>query len=98
MDLDGTLAGQEFGWRGFDFIGEPIMSVVEAVRAEHAAGSRIILHTCRVTTLDNRIMPESLDVIRVWLKKHGVPVDEIWMGTGKPWASEYWDDRAVRKP
>jgi hypothetical protein len=97
VDLDGTLAGFDT-WRGFSHIGDPIASVVEAIRKEKAAGSRIILHTCRVTTLDNKIHIESVDVIRTWLKKHDVPVDEIWMSVGKPAASEYWDDRAVKKP
>jgi capsule biosynthesis phosphatase len=98
VDLDGTLASQDGGWRGFQYIGPPIMSVVRELRKEKKAGARIVLHTCRVTTLDNKVNPESLDTIRDWLKKHRVPVDEIWMGTGKPWADAYWDDKAVRKP
>ena len=98
VDLDGTLASEAGGWRGFGYIGKPIMSVVRDLRKEKRRGSRIILHTCRVTTLDNKINSDSLDAIRAWLKKHKIPVDEIWMSLGKPGASEYWDNRAVRKP
>lgn len=98
VDLDGTLASQDKGWLGFSHIGDPIASVVEAIRAEKASGSRIVLHTCRVTTLDNKVNAESLDVIRGWLKENSIPVDEIWMSVGKPFATEYWDDKAVRKP
>lgn len=98
VDLDGTLASKEEGWLGFHHIGAPIMSVIEELRREKAAGSYIILHSCRVATIDNKIHPESLDVIRDWLKKNDVPIDEIWTAAGKPGAAEYWDDRAVKKP
>jgi len=98
VDLDGTLAKADKVWKGFGYIGEPIDSVVRAVRREKRAGSRIILHSCRVTTLDNKVNIKSVNTIRAWLNKHGIPVDEIWACIGKPAASEYWDDRAVRKP
>jgi len=94
IDLDGTLASQDKGWRGFHFIGKPVPRVVEILRREHRAGSYIILHTCRVTNLDNKVHPFSLDTIRAWLKKHSIFIDEIWMGVGKPYANVYMDDRA----
>lgn len=95
MDLDKTLAEQDDGWKGFSHIGEPIMAIVHEIRAEKASGSRIVIHTCRVTSLDNKVLPESLDAIRSWLTRHDVPYDEIWMGTGKPWGDWYVDDKAV---
>ena len=98
VDLDGTLASQEKGWRGYAYIGKPIMSVIKDLRKEKRKGAKTILHTCRVTTLDNRVNEESLATIRAWLHKYKVPIDEIWMGTGKPYAAEYWDDKAVKKP
>ena len=97
VDLDGCLA--EMGeWRGYQYIGPPIMSVVKDIRRAKRRGAKIILHTCRISTIDNKIYPDSLDTIRKWLKDNDVPVDEIWMGTGKPAAQEYWDDKAVKKP
>ena len=98
VDLDGTIASQEEGWRGFGHIGAPIMSVIKELRRRKRTGARIVLHTCRVTTLDNKVNPDSLETIKSWLKTNNVPVDEIWMGTGKPYANEYWDDKAVKKP
>lgn len=95
VDLDGTLAGDSAGWKGFHHIGKPNPKVVAWVRMEKKRGSRVVLFTCRITTLDNKIMPLSLDTIRKWLKKHKIPCDEIWMGTGKPWATRYIDDKAV---
>ena len=97
VDLDGTLAKDD-GWKGYRHIGKPIASVVKDLRKEKRKGARTILHTCRVTTLDNRVNEESLATIRAWLAKYKVPIDEVWMGTGKPYAAEYWDDKAVKKP
>lgn len=94
VDLDKTLASQD-SWRGFGHIGKPIPSVVRLLRAEKKRGARIVLFTCRVTNLDNKVYPFSLDTIRTWLKKHKIPIDEIWMGTGKVYASAYIDDRAI---
>ena len=96
-DLDGTLAVQG-EWRGYSSIGAPIMSVIKDLRRAKRKGTYIIIHSCRVTTLDNKINPDSLDVMRKWLKDNDVPYDEIWMGVGKPYGNEYWDNAAVRKP
>ena len=41
------------------------------------------------------ILIDSLNNIYDWLIDNGVPFDEIWHGPGKPFANEYWDDRAV---
>ena len=95
VDLDGTLASEKEGWKGFKFIGKPIARTIRALRREKKAGAKIILHTCRITSLDNKVSELSLATIRAWVKKHDVPIDEIWMSTGKPWANEYWDDKAV---
>ena len=95
VDLDGTLAGDSGGWKGFGHIGKPVPKVVAWLRKEKKAGSRIVLFTCRITTLDNKILPLSLDTIRKWVKKHKVPMDEIWMAAGKPWATIYLDDKAA---
>lgn len=97
VDLDGTLA-EEDKWKGYHYIGKPIQKTIKAVRSEKLKGTYVVIHTCRVTTVDNRVYPPSLRTIENWLKKHKVPYDEIWTGTGKPWGHEYWDDKAVKKP
>lgn len=99
VDVDGTLAEYQ-GWLGYENIGEPIQSVIKDLR--EAMSTKIwpyvIIHTCRVTTADNRVIPQAVAALKAWLDKNEVPHDEIWLGTGKPYANEYWDDKAVRKP
>lgn len=97
VDVDGTLAAYQ-GWKGYTHVGLPIAKVVQEVRDEHASGSYILIHTARITSMDGRIMPEALEALRSWLHLHQIPYHEIWTGVGKPYANEYWDDKAVRKP
>lgn len=94
VDMDGTLAVQG-EWKGYGSIGAPIMSVIKDLRRAKRKGTYIVIHSCRVTTLDNKINPDSLDVMRKWLKDNDVPYDEIWTATGKPYADIYLDDKAA---
>lgn len=94
VDLDGTLAEYD-GWKGFLHIGKPRSAVVDVVREEFARGSRIIIHTARVTTISNKIIPQVLEAVRLWLIENSIPFTEIWAGTGKPFCDFYLDDHAV---
>ena len=95
VDFDGTLAVQG-KWRGYQHIGAPIMSVIKKIRRAKRRGVKIVIHSCRVSTLDNRIHLESIDVMRKWLKDNDVPFDEIWCSSGKPYADMYIEDRAAK--
>ncbi len=99
VDVDGTLAEYK-GWRGYEHIGKPIKSVIDDLNALVASKKKVhvIIHTCRVTTVDNKVIPQALRALELWLTKNRIPYNEIWTGTGKPYANEYWDDKAVRKP
>jgi hypothetical protein len=94
VDLDGTLAEYN-GWHGFTAIGKPIPAVVDMVRREAASGSYIIIHTCRVTTIDNRVIHQAVGAIEKWLRKNKIPHDDIWSTVGKPYGAWYVDDKAV---
>lgn len=94
VDMDGTIFDYDH-WRGFDHIGKPKWKTIKAMREEKAKGTYIVINSCRVATVDNEIYPHSLDVMRKQLKKYNVPYDQLWLGTGKVYANEYWDDRAV---
>ena len=96
VDFDGTLCTNKF-----PEIGEPIPETIEALKAEQAAGARVILWTCRVG--------ERLTEALLWCGEHGIDVDEVnrnlpdivdsfGSDCRKIFADEYWDDRAVRKP
>lgn len=96
VDVDGTLAEYQ-GWKSYTQVGAPIKSMVGTLRAIIASRPSvyIIVHTCRVTTVDNKIIPAAVETLTRWLKTHEVPYDEIWMGTGKPYANVYIDDMAA---
>lgn len=94
VDFDGTLFTN--AWPN---IGEPIEGTINAVKAEQAAGSKIILWTNRIGDK----LQEAIDAC----KKQGIEfdavndnlpeiVEEFGVNCRKIFANEYWDDRAVR--
>ena len=96
LDFDGCLVTHRF-----PDIGDPIPQTIAAIKAEQAAGAKVILWTCR---RDN-----PLAAAVEWCAAHGIHLDavnenlpeiiEAFDGdTRKIFANEYWDDRAVLKP
>lgn len=94
VDFDGTLFTN--AWPN---IGEPIEGTINAVKAEQAAGSKIILWTNRIGDK----LQEAVDAC----KKQGIEfdavndnlpeiVEEFGVNCRKIFANEYWDDRAVK--
>lgn len=94
FDLDGTLATFST-WNGYASVGEPVPHMVQLARKCKKSGIYIVIHSCRVTTADNKVYMASVNTITQWLKSNRIPFDEIWLGTGKPHADYYVDDRAV---
>jgi capsule biosynthesis phosphatase len=99
LDLDGTLTVEGSAERYEDMLPRPEM--IEQVRKYAGQGFRIIIMTSRnMRSFNNsvgRINAETLPVAIAWLKRHGVPFDEIHVG--KPWCGPggfYVDDKAVR--
>ncbi|MEO0678804.1 MAG: capsular biosynthesis protein [Pseudomonadota bacterium] len=100
VDVDGTLCPiKRPGERYADMPPEPRM--LAKLRALHAEGWRIILHSARgmrsnegnVGRIGKHVAP---DMLR-WLAEHDVPFDELHLA--KPWPGRqgfYIDDRAVR--
>lgn len=96
VDFDGCLATNRF-----PDIGEPIIETIEALRAEQNVGAKTILWTCR--------RDEQLEAAVAWCTQQGIRLDAINCNlpeivaafggdTIKVYATEYWDDRAVRMP
>jgi capsule biosynthesis phosphatase len=99
IDLDGTLTIEGSASRYEDVL--PRLDVIEQLRRYAAQGFRIIIMTSRnMRSFNNsvgRINAETLPVAIEWLKRYGVPFDEIHVG--KPWCGPegfYVDDKAVR--
>ncbi len=99
VDLDGTLTLDEAGVPYPDK--RPNLPVIERLRAYKADGFTIVVSTARnmrtyagdVGLINLHTLPVVLD----WLRRHGVPHDEVLVG--KPWCGTegfYLDDRAVR--
>ncbi|WP_300943925.1 hypothetical protein [uncultured Duncaniella sp.] len=88
--------------------GPPIWTTINAVKAEQAKGSAIILWTCR----NGKALQDAIE----WCRQYGIEFDAVneqipeqlalyasVPGVFDPdprkiHASEYWDDRAVRMP
>lgn len=106
VDLDGVLA-QYDGWKGLDFTGDPIPGAVEFTR-RLAEFAEIVIYTTRCTVEPHRdelheptrpasdLAPRLMHNVKYWLDKHKITYHEIFIGQGKPIASAYIDDRAVR--
>ena len=90
VDFDGVLA-EYSGWKGVEVLGAPRMDVIKVLRVLRQEGWKIVVHTTR-----------SEQHIIDYLSLHDIPYDEINRNShyptagGKPVATVYWDDRAVR--
>lgn len=100
VDLDGTLMTPPRPIIDADgdlrTDGEPEPGAVEAMRTLHAAGWRIVVSSSRTW---DRWGPRRLvwiDQIRAWLERYAIPFDEVFIGAGKPAATAYIDDQAIR--
>lgn len=94
VDFDDTLFAQK--WPGY---GEPIWPVINRVKEEQAAGTCIILWTCRKGASEAAAVEacKSVGIVPDYVNEnHPIILDE-WDGenTRKIFADEYWDDKAV---
>lgn len=87
VDFDGVLARYQ-GWTGKEDIGDPIDGALEFLRSL-TRFSEVILYTSRVGDETDRKR------IAAWLDEHAMPSVSIHLGTEKPRALAYIDDRAV---
>ncbi len=99
MDLDGTLTLDEPGIPYPDK--RPNLAVIARLRACKAEGFEIVIHTARNMRTHGGniglINLHTLPVVLDWLRRHGVPHDEVVMG--KPWCGTegfHVDDKAIR--
>lgn len=99
MDLDGTLTVEQPGVPYADLL--PNMAVVKTLLRYRADGFNIAIYTARNMRTHaksiGRINAVTLPEIIVWLQRHDIPFDEVYVG--KPWPETdgfYVDDRAIR--
>lgn len=100
VDLDGTLMTpprpivDAAGELRTD--GEPEPGAVDALRALHAAGWRIVVSSSRTWERWGPRRHGWIEEIRDWLERNGIPYDEVFVDAGKPAAAAYIDDNAIR--
>lgn len=88
LDFDGPVHSYLSGWTGEIPVDPPVRGAREFIAAQRAAGTRVVVHTCRALT------PRGLQGTIDWLARHGIEVDEVT--ATKPHANVYIDDRAHR--
>lgn len=95
VDVDGVLAAYD-GWKGVDYIGEPLPGAVEFTH-ELSRDYTVVIYTTRCSEEMHKPEKAHLLVNRVkaWLDKHGFAYDHIYSEQGKPICSAIVDDRAV---
>ena len=94
VDLDGTLAVYEGGWKGHTEIGRPIPRMVTRVQRWLDRGFEVKVFTARMAEPDPDKLSEAVGAIQAWCKEHiGVYLD---ITNAKDFGMiELWDDRAV---
>lgn len=87
VDLDGTLA-KDTGFRGLDFIGPPIASVVSFVQDLVAKGETVKIFTARLSNEGDAVSP-----IKKWcLKNLGFELEVT--NVKDMWMKALYDDKA----
>jgi histidinol phosphatase-like enzyme len=95
IDFDGTIV--EHAWPN---IGKLKPGAKTAVARLKDAGFHILIFTCRANPpdggkFDDPDATKLKDMVR-FLKEHDIPFDDVWTGAGKPFATAYVDDKAIR--
>jgi len=96
VDLDGTILSNKKPFMGIRDFGRPEKKVRECLMFLQKHGFEIMIHTTRVNRLLQDKAPAVLRMnVADALELNRIPFDAIWLGSGKPLAEFYIDDRAV---
>lgn len=95
VDLDGTLLYYT-NWKGMDGkLGRPRPGAKKFLW-DIRKFAKVIIFTARLAA-EHRT-EETLSSIKRWLCEHELSYDEIYIGSGKPIAEAFVDDRAICVP
>lgn len=96
IDLDGVLAEWDGKWDGVEKIGAPIAGAVEFTKELSKLADVLVWTTRTNEEVNFEFMTAELrDIVAAWLNEHGFSYRAIYIGSGKPLAAAYIDDRAV---
>ena len=88
VDFDGTLAHHKRGDKGPGAAGEPVKPMLDRVLKWLDKGKTVKIFTARAINKDG------IDLVKKWLKKHGLPDLEV-TNVKDPGMEKLWDDKAV---
>lgn len=93
VDLDGTLA-EYHGWRGIEYIGNPVRPMVERIKLWLAEGKTVKVFTARVSK-PGKDGEMAREFVENWCERHlGVRLEVTNI---KDFGMvELWDDRAIQ--
>jgi len=96
IDFDGVIHQYSNGWQKGIIYDEVVPGAKEGVTALKDAGYHIMIYTTRTNPqFRKKGEPEQYDQLVQYLEKHQIPYDRIYVGSGKPMADVYLDDRAI---
>lgn len=88
VDLDGTLAYHD-QYSSAEFIGAPILEMVERVKKWQEQGFVVKILTARAS------VPSHIPPVKKWLNEHGLGDLEVTCSKDY-WMVELWDDRSIQ--
>jgi len=96
IDFDGVIHQYSNGWQKGIIYDEVVPGAKEGVTALKDAGYHIMIYTTRTNPqFRKKGEPEQYDQLVQYLEKHQIPYDRIYVGSGKPMAHLYLDDRGI---
>jgi hypothetical protein len=96
VDFDGVIHKYGNGWQKGIIYDETVPGAKDGVQALKDAGFYILIYTTRTNPQFRRKgEPEQYDQLVQYLEKNEIPYDQIYVGSGKPMADIYLDDRAI---
>lgn len=97
VDFDGVIHGYSKGWHDGSIYDPPVKGAKETLDRLQRAGFHVLIYTTRATdrVIDGVAEDGQHDQVADYLRRHGIPFDEIYRGE-KPIFVAIIDDRAVR--
>lgn len=96
VDFDGVVHMYGNGWNKGIIYDKVVPGAKEGIKTLMDLGYHILIYTTRTNPqFRKKGEPEQYDQLVEYLAKHEIPYDKIYVGSGKPMAHVFLDDRGV---
>lgn len=96
IDFDGVIHFYGNGWQGGQIYDKVVPGAKEGIQSLKDAGFRIMIYTTRTNPMYRKKGElEQYPQLIEYLDKNGIVYDQVYVGSGKPMADVYVDDRAI---